>query len=318
MPATASCKFPFLDKWKGICEKNKGCEFFDSILSGYAQIAFNDNSFSGVLMIAATCLGSPIQAFSAIWTIVIGTLTAYLTGISRDLIRRGLYGFNAALAGLAIPVLMFPGQGITGGMLIILTLAGIMCTFLTVVLGKFFGKWGVPSLAAPYCICVIILISAGVLLGILEISPAGLITNQPALIGIEFIIAGLNGIAQVLWLDQPICGLIYLIAVLLASRLDVISSIIGAVVGTVFAIALGLPTDTILSGAYGSNAVLLMYVMTRGFAPGFKSYSLAILGAGFTLVVGTAVKFILAPLGVESFLAIPYICSYLHCFVYRS
>ena len=60
MSATASCRFPFLDEWKDLSDNNKICGFVDSALSCYAQIAFNDNIFSGILMIIATWIGSPV------------------------------------------------------------------------------------------------------------------------------------------------------------------------------------------------------------------------------------------------------------------
>jgi len=310
--AIASCSFPFLEKWKGICEKNKPCAFIDSVLSGFAQIAFSDNTFSGILLLAAIFIGSPTQAVSALWATFVGTLAAYLIGIPKGLIRGGFYGFNAVLSGLILPLLVFPGQGVTLGLLVLSTLAGLMCTLLGAALGSFFGKWEVPALAAPFCLTIFILVPASLLFSTLGAAPfaPAVATSAAAPAGYsitEVLLASLNGIAQVLLLGKPVCGLLYLVAVLFSSRIDALNSIVGVLLGTAAAIALGLPKDAVMAGLYGFNAILLMHIMARAFVPSVKSYLLSMVCAGFTSVLAAALQVILAPLGLPSFLAIPYV-----------
>ncbi len=318
MFVTASCKCPFLNDWKKLCYRNIVLEILDATVSGFAQIAFNDNSFSGLLLIAVTAIGSPIQAISGVWGALIATLTAYLIGVPRGLIRCGLYGFNAALAGVAIPLLVFPGQGITAPMLLFTALAAIGCVFLSAALGSFFGKWGSTALALPYCVTLLLLVPASVLIttmGVTRAAPAvmGLSAAQAGWTGMEFLNALLAGIAQVLWVEKPICGVLYLIALLPASRLDAVNSAVGALAGTAVAVALGLPKDAILLGLYGYNGVLLMKVFTRAFAFNRRSYLMAVCGAGATSLIAAGLKVILAPLGLGSFLAFPYalLCAFL-------
>ena len=311
MRVTASCEFPFLEKWKEICETNKLCEYMDSVLSGYAQITFSDNTFSGIVILLATLIGSPVQAISAICATIAGTLTAYFMGVPKPLIRIGLYGFNSVLSGLIIPLLIFPGQGVTLNMLIVSATAGIMCTFSAAAIGSFLGKWNIAFLAAPYCVVIFILISASILFGSVGSAPfepaiATLATEQ-AFTMTDFASATLNGIAQVLLIQKPICAILYITALLLSSRIDAVNSVVGAIAGTFVAFAFGFPRDMVMSGLFGFNAILLMHVMTRAFAPSVKSYLLAVLSAGFTSLVAVSVKVVLAPLGVPSFLAIPYV-----------
>lgn len=313
MSATASCKFPFLDEWKEASSKNIVLDVIDDVLSGFAQIAFNDNSFAGLLMIIATYIGSPQQAISGVWATLVATIAAHILGISKGLIKAGLYGFNAALAGLAIPALIFPDSPMTVQILIYSGLAGIFAVVLTTGLGNFFSKWDVPSLALPYCITLLLFVPAALSLGNLNITrtaPAVFEIVGPNAQGawtvVEFITASLNGIAQVLWIENPITGALYVVAVLMASRIDVVSTLIGAIISTAAAIYLGVPKGLILAGVYGFNAVLLMKVITRGFLINARSYVFAMVLAILTVVYSAGLRVIFAPIGAIAALAIPY------------
>ncbi len=322
MLTTASCKFPFLEEWKQICEKNKFCEVIDSVLSGYAQIAFNDNTFSGILMIIATYVASPVQAISGVWATLVATLMAYFIGAPRGLIRCGLYGFNAALVGVAVPVVAFPGSEVTLAMLLYSGLGAIISVILFGALGAIFSKYSVSSLALPYCVTLFFLVPASVLIGTMDVTRgapalATLATAQAGWNVTEFIHASLAGIAQVLWVEVPIAGILYLIAVLFASRIDVISTIIGTVVGTGVAIALGLSKDLIMIGLFGYNSVLLMKVITRGFVLNARTWMLAICAAAFTPILAAGLRVIFSATGIGSFAAWPYALTCIAIFLGR-
>lgn len=322
MSATASCHFPFLDEWKDICEKNRICEFVDSVISGYAQIAFNDNTFSGVLLIIATWIGSPLQCAMAVWATFVCTLCAYLIRVPKDLIRSGLYGFNAALSGLAIPLVLFPEQNFSFYMFGATTVAAVMCVFLTTFLRNFFGKWNVPALSAPYCAAVFMLVLFATFNGASDTSSISIntlffTTSLENWTLPEMISAVFNGAAQVLWVEKPICGILYLIALLPASRIDASNAIIATVVSTTMAIVLGLPKDAVLIGLYGFNSILLMEVFSRGFLFSARSYLLNLIAAAFTPILCVVFKVILAPLGLGSVLAFPYVTICILVFLCR-
>lgn len=303
-------------QWKN----NKCLVFIRYVLSGYAQIAFNDHPVSGLLLLAATCIGSPIQAVSALWATIVATAVACFLGIPKELLSSGLYGFNAALAGLALPPLLFSGQSISISLLICSSLAGILCVFLTAGFGNLLGRWQLPSLAIPYCLAVILLLTACTLSGTIKFVPAQASVSASLLSSytpLELIEALLNGISQIIWIGKPLCGLLYLAAVLPFSRLDVLNSLLGSLAATTAAIALGLPKETVLNGIYGLNGALLMNVLTRAFVPCAKGYALAILSAGFTTLIAAACQALLAPLGISTFLAIPYVTVCLLLFMGR-
>ena len=73
---------------------------------GVGQVMFQNNALSGSLMLAGILLNSWQMALMAIAGNVVSTLTACLSGYSREDIRNGLYGFNGTLVGIAIGVFM--------------------------------------------------------------------------------------------------------------------------------------------------------------------------------------------------------------------
>ena len=81
-------------------------EAFLTLGRGVGQVMFQNNALSGVLMLAGILLNSWQMALLAIVGNVVSTLTACLSGYSREDIRNGLYGFNGTLVGIAIGVFM--------------------------------------------------------------------------------------------------------------------------------------------------------------------------------------------------------------------
>ena len=154
MKAAASCHFPYLNEWKQYCDKNKILAFTDAVLSGYAQLAFNDNTFSGILMIIATWIGSPTLCINALWGTIVATAFAYIIKLPVGAIRAGIYAANAALSCLAVPVLLFPSQDISLLMLAVSAAIAIFTVLIGNLLGKMFSRWNLPTLVIPYCIAL--------------------------------------------------------------------------------------------------------------------------------------------------------------------
>ena len=323
MSATASCRFPFLDEWKDLSDKNKICGFGDSALSGYAQIAFNDNIFSGILMIIATWIGSPVQCISAVWATIIATVAAYASGVPVGLIRCGLYGFNATLAGLAVPLIFFPNQGLSFSMLAVSTVAAVLCVLLTTFCRKIFEKWDVPALSAPYCCAMFLLAIAALLINVneplrLSFDSIFFATSLSDWSLTDYFAAILNGAAQILWVEKPVCGILYMIALLFASRTDAVNAITASIVSTTIAVAIGFPKDAVIIGLFGYNSILLMQVFSRGFRLSVRSHLFNIAMAALTPIVCALFKLLLTPVGLGAFLAFPYVTLCILAFLLRN
>ena len=305
MPAYASCDFPLVNKWKNLADQNSIIGFFDSVLSSFGQIAFSDNPLSGALIIIACFIGSPIQIISSIWSTVIAIITAMFLGVSNPLIRQGLYGFNAALAGLAIPLFIFPGQGFTPMLFIYTGIGAICCVIFTAAISYFFSKLDLPPLALPYSITLLVILPGTTLFKGLNSLPTTVprlieYSNQPWLSFTikEFFLAFSTGIAQVIWQTSLISGIIYLIAILLSSRIDGASAVIAAVISTFIAIVFKLPKESIMMGIYSYNSVLLFQVIFgRGFVMSAYSFGLSVFLAALVTIFSASLSIVFAPLG---------------------
>ena len=312
MQATASCRFPFLTEWKSYCDNNKICAFVDSVLSGYAQLAFNDNTFSGILMLITTGIGSPTLCINALWGTIVATAFAYMLGLSKGMIRAGIYGANAALSCLAVPVLLFPSQGISLVMLGASAAIAVSTVLLIQLLGKPFDRWNLPSLVIAYCIVLSISLFILTATGISSPATATLETllftcklSDWSLL--EIITTFLNSASEILWLVNPISGFLYLISLTFASRKDAVNTCAAIGASILVSVILGLPKAGVLSGLYGYNAILLTQELTRCILFSKKSYMLTISMAALTPVMCCIYQLILPVLGIGSFLALPYL-----------
>lgn len=313
--AYATCKFPFVDQWKALADRNKFFAFIDSVLSGFGQIAFSDNPWSGLLLIIGCFVGNTQQAVCGVWAAVVATAVAYLIGTPNLLIRLGLYTFNGALAGLGIPLFVFPGQPVSARMLVYSAIGAILCVLLTAGFSKVLSNWSVPSLALPYCTTLFILVPASLLLNNLEVTNSVIPHLKELSVGVggfagwtfnDFFTAVMNNMSEVIWQANVTSGIIYLLAVAISSRIDAISTIVASVAATLVAIFLGMGMDGILIGLYGYNAILLMQVIFgRGYKMSVLSFCATLVMAMVTVVITIWMQVLFAPLGA-AVTAFPY------------
>lgn len=313
MGAYATCDFPMVDKWKEMGDKNPVVGFIDSILSGYAQIAFSDNPVTGLLLLIGCYVGSVQQATSGLWAALVATALAYILGVPKLSIRLGLYTFNAALAGLGVALFVFPGQGVTAGLILYSTVAAICCVALTAGFGLLLSPYNVPSLALPYCTTLFVLIPASLLF--VNLNPTtsvipylGQLAQAEEVVWTagNFFTAVMNNFAEVLWQANWMSGAFFLAGVIVSSRVDFISAIIASVVATLVAMGLGLAQSGIMIGLYGYNAVLLMMVLFgRGYEMSPFSFIFSLVLACISVVVSVWLTGIFASLGA-AVTAFPY------------
>ena len=75
------------------------------LFRGIGQVMFQNNAWSGVLMLVGIACDSLYMAGLALLGAVVSTSTARIVGYSRKDIRNGLYGFNGTLVGIAVGIL---------------------------------------------------------------------------------------------------------------------------------------------------------------------------------------------------------------------
>lgn len=119
--------------------------FFSSIVNSYTQIFFSDSKIFAVILMVVTFLDF-WAGFSGVVAVMVSNILAYLIGFNRINIKKGYYGFNSLLVGLAFGVYYQPGLEF----FIVLIFASLLTLFLTLWLEGVVGKYGLPFLSLSF------------------------------------------------------------------------------------------------------------------------------------------------------------------------
>ena len=231
-------------------------EAFLTLGRGVGQVMFQNNALSGVLMLAGILLNSWQMALLAIVGNVVSTLTACLSGYSREDIRNGLYGFNGTLVGIAIGVFM-PVS---------------VASFSLLVAGACLSAWiarlfslqrRVLGFTAPFILSVWILLAAcrGMMPSLLL--PSG---NAVTAQSLSFLQAFCLNIGQVMFQGNTVlAGVLFLLGIMVNSRINGFYAALGAGLSIPFALcAIALGDKTWKGGAWATVAVLLSVLLQIG------------------------------------------------------
>ncbi len=121
--------------------------WFHGITMGIAEIFFQDNWVTGVIMLIGIAINSRIGAFMALMGSSLAVGAAVLYGAHDEAIRDGLFGYNAALTAMAL-----------GGFFLVLNVPGFIYTVIGVLvtarvwasLGIFLEPSGMPVLTSAF------------------------------------------------------------------------------------------------------------------------------------------------------------------------
>lgn len=119
--------------------------FLSSIVNCYTQIFFSNNKIFAVILIVVTFLDF-WAGMSGVIAVMVSNILAYMIGFNRINIRKGYYGFNSLLVGLAFGVYYQPGLEF----FIVLIFASMLTLFLTLLLEGVVGKYGLPFLSLSF------------------------------------------------------------------------------------------------------------------------------------------------------------------------
>lgn len=69
---------------------------------GIGQIMLQNSTWTGLFFLAGICCGSYLMGIAVILAVSAGNFTAILLKYNNDEVNNGLYGFSAALLGVAL------------------------------------------------------------------------------------------------------------------------------------------------------------------------------------------------------------------------
>ncbi|WP_276378907.1 urea transporter [Flavobacterium sp. H4147] len=228
--------------------------FVDIILKGIGQIMLQENAWTGLLFLIGIFLGSWQSGIAILLSTVTGTFIAIQLKYDQSEINAGLYGFSAALVGVALSFIFQT----TWLIWIIIIVGGALAS----IIQHFFIQKKIPVFTFPFII--IIWCCVFVLHHFTNIPPSDLITAK-AITTTDDFLTSTNSFGEVIFQGGALSGIIFFIAVFINSPSAALYGFVGSLVGAYISHLYGEPIDKIHMGLFGFNAVLSAIVFS-----GFK------------------------------------------------
>lgn len=237
-----------LQKFNNNTFSTKSASIITITLKGFGQIMLQENRITGLLFLIGIFYGSPVMGLSALLAVICGTSTAYLLKYDKTEINKGLYGFSAALVGVAVMLFLKP---VFWAWVIV-----IVGSVLAAMLQHFFIKRNFPAFTFPFVVVtwIILLICRNFYTEILAVP-------MPTIAHISDSFSdGFRGFGQVIFQNKLVSGILFFLAVFISSPIAALYGLAGAIVSDIIAFGLDAPIDDINLGLYGFNAVLCAIV----------------------------------------------------------
>lgn len=153
--------------------------FFSGIVNSYTQIFFSNSRVFALILMVVSFLDF-WAGLSGLIAIVISNTLAYLIGFNRLNIKKGYYGFNSLLVGLALGIYYQPGPEF----FIVLVFSSVLTLFLTILLEGVIGKYGLPFLSISFLLATWLVSLATRQFTALHVSERGIfMTNEMFALG---------------------------------------------------------------------------------------------------------------------------------------
>ncbi|MGA9211252.1 urea transporter [Kaistella sp.] len=223
-------------------------KFIQTILRGIGQVMFQNNIYSGLLFLAGIFYNSWLLGLAALLGTIISTSVAQILRYSKDDIQNGLYGFNGALTGIAV-FCFFEVNIIT---VLALLSGAVLSTFVMHFLKKL-----IPAFTAPF-----VLVTWFVIYSLLFVFKFSLLSSsETTRNGLQLFTASSNSFGQVMFQENVITGIFFLLAIFINNKLmaayAVYAAILGSLTGWFFE-----PISSINAGLMGYNAILCAIALT--------------------------------------------------------
>lgn len=222
--------------------------FYDPYLKGIGQIMLQENSLTGLMFLIGILINSPLMAVGTLLGAVVGTLTAKLLKFDEGNINSGLYGFNAALVGIALLVFFHAT--------IVVWISIVALSALSAVLMNYCLQKKIPIFTFPFILLV--WIALYLFHTVVPIEPptqaelAGLIEETAT-----FNLANFGfGFGEVIFQGSFVSGLVFFLAVYLSSPNAALWGLAGTFAGGLFAGLIVDKFDAVQQGWFTFNSVL--------------------------------------------------------------
>jgi len=203
-----------------------------------------DNAWTGLFFLAGICCGSYLMGIAVVLAVSTGTISAVLLKYSKDEINNGLYGFSAALVGVALICFFQPTIIIWTGI--------ILGSVLATIIQHLFIIKKIPAFTFPF------ILVTWLFLAVAHYYPA-LIHPQPVVNNLyanSYLELFSHGFGQVIFQDNIWAGILFVIGVFISRPIAAIYAVVSIALSAAMAYWLGEPVNDIYLGLLSYNAVL--------------------------------------------------------------
>lgn len=276
--------------------------FLDAVLRGIGQVMLQNNSYTGLVFLFGIFYNSLLFGWAVLFGTILSTAIAVLLGANRSDVRAGLFGFNGAL--VAIALFYFLESSILTWSYVALSAA---CTsIIMAALLNLLKVWKMPTLTAPFVFTTLFFVMACARFGRLHTTGVLPTAGLPKAATVEGVVTSLtvvegifNGVAQVFFQGNVITGVLFIVGLLISSRVACISAFLGSLIGLLVAWGMGAAEPAIHSGAFGFNAALTAIALgSVFFVPNVASMIYGLFAVITTTVMFAAMSAALEPFGM--------------------
>lgn len=243
-----------------------------SLLKGLGQIMLQDNPWTGLLFLIGLFCGSFSMGLAALIAVITGTFTAKLLKYDADEINSGLYGFSAALVGVALICFFQPA--------VLIWVAVFVGSMLATVIQHFFIVKNIPAFTFPF------ILVTWILLFLFPYSPF-LILPQPVsnhVYANNYLELFSHGFGQVIFQDNIWAGILFIIGIFIHRPIAALYAILSIALSSFIAYRLGEPVNDIYLGLLSYNAVLCAITFAGNKAENFLLVLIAVVLSVFIMI----------------------------------
>lgn len=211
------------------------------------------SAITGFLFVVGIGINSPIMLIGATLGVFSGLVTAKFFQYDYDAIDSGLYGFNAALIGIAA-LSFFPATLFS---FIIVILAGALSTAIMHFLSQKIAT--LPVYTTPF------ILSAWLLMVIMDTFAINTLPPTFTINAYGHFYVVMRGVGQIMLQGFWLSGLMFVVGLFLYSYKVAAWAVIGSIGGMVTAYAFSFSENSVLMGLYGFNASLTVIALAERY-----------------------------------------------------
>jgi len=314
--------------------------FLNVVLRSVGQVTFCDNPWSGALVLLGMLAGDFDNMCGpmlyGVFAVVIANLTAWSFNVNYDLMRHGLFGFNAFLVGLGVSIFLetgvlnrnwAPDYPVLFGTIV----SAILVIPVQLCLGKIISKVldpNVPALTLPFNAMLIMFLFDSernfsirtvnqALIKPSQISFYDVPLNQTEFRGEQLVEGVFKGLGEIYISNSSVFSIFVVASIFVYSRIGSALAVYGSILGYVASAALGASNFSTKIGLWGYNPALTAMAVGGVFAvPSMSSLVLCSVASFLTQVIWAANVQMFTPWGLPV-CTIPFCLATLTLFAIR-